>query len=237
MQIIESKKPFIVIETPIIGREIRNDHPHYRIGINHYVRHLGYFNNHNRTPKRWEKMQAELGLEVKPWREDGKYILLCLQLPGDASLLGADITQWALQTIRQIREITNRPIRVRPHPIYRQYDEDTVAVIKKQKRVEWVAHKDQRPLEIDLNEAWCTVTYTSGVGVDSILAGVPVVGCHPGNFAYPLSSTIKDVEQPIMPNRQQWCADIAYVQWSLDEIRQGKPWNHLKSELQRLLSE
>jgi hypothetical protein len=108
-------------------------------------------------------------------------------------------------------------------------------VIKKQKRVEWVAHKDQRPLETDLNEAWCTVTYTSGVGVDSILAGIPVVGCHPGNFAYPLSSTIKNIEQPIMPNRQQWCADIAYVQWSLDEIRQGKPWNHLKSELQRLI--
>lgn len=233
MKIVGLEQPFIVMETPIIGREIRNDHPYYRIGVDHYVRHLGHFNNYYCSAKRWEQMREDLGIEVKPWRSTGKYILLCLQIPGDASLLGEDITDWALQTIRQLRKVTDRPIRCRPHPIPRKYDEETVKIIHAQPGVKWIEPDKQKSLEEDLSDAWATVTYTSGVGVDSILAGVPVVGCHPGNFAYPISSTIEQIEDPNLPDRTDWLSDIAYVQWSLDEIQRGDPWRHLRPEIEK----
>ena len=83
----------------------------------------------------------------------------------------------------------------------------------------------------DLKDAHCTISYTSGSSIDSILAGIPVITCSEYNFLYSISShSLEDVENPKCGKREQLLYDLAYAQWSVEEIRQGKPWQHLISK-------
>jgi len=38
---------------------------------------------------------------------------------------------------------------------------------------------------------------------------------------------LNDIENPKLGNREQLLYDLAYTQWSVDEIKQGLPWDHL----------
>ena len=75
------------------------------------------------------------------------------------------------------------------------------------------------------------MSYTSGSSIDSILAGIPVIPCSEYNFLWPISShSLTDIENPKCGEREQLLYDLAYAQWSVEEIRQGKPWHHLISK-------
>ena len=66
------------------------------------------------------------------------------------------------------------------------------------------------------------------VSIDSILEGVPVITCSEYNFLWPISThTIEDVENPRKGEREQLLYNLAYAQWSVQEIKEGKPWKHL----------
>ena len=41
---------------------------------------------------------------------------------------------------------------------------------------------------------------------------------------------IEQIENPKCGYREQLLYDLAYTQWSVEEIRQGKPWQHLISK-------
>ena len=57
---------------------------------------------------------------------------------------------------------------------------------------------------------------------------MPVITCSEYNFMWPISShSIEDIETPKLGSRQQTFYDLAWTQWSVDEIKQGKPWEHL----------
>ena len=40
-----------------------------------------------------------------------------------------------------------------------------------------------------------------------------------------------DIENPIMPDRQQWLNDYAHTEYTLDEIAQGIPLKRLTEKL------
>ena len=67
-------------------------------------------------------IQKEQSIEIKDWRTNGDYILLVLQRPGDSSLKKlidnhGSYKQFIEYTITQIKKYTDRPIRVRMHPL------------------------------------------------------------------------------------------------------------------------
>jgi hypothetical protein len=41
------------------------------------------------------------------------------------------------------------------------------------------------------------------------------------------NKNLKDLENPIMFERQQWLNNLGYCQWREDEITKGDPWFHL----------
>jgi len=214
-------KPLVVIETPLLGRTITNKHEYHRVGLNHFMRGLTDFKNENSPSDRFEK----LGLKIKPWRKKGDHILIVGQNMNDASLFGIDFSLWVKNTIQHLRRYTDRPIVFRDHPENKDLMKNLIDTYK------WanVSYSNNGTINDDLKNAHCTVAYTSGSSIDSILAGVPVIPCSECNFVWPVSShQLSEIENPKLGEREQLLYDLAYAQWSVDEIKQGKPWQHLK---------
>ena len=63
------------------------------------------------------------------------------------------------------------------------------------------------------------------------MAGVPVfVG--PDSLAYDVgNSNLAKINNPSMPDRTQWLNDIAYTEWTIEEISTGFPIKRLTSKL------
>lgn len=216
-------KPFIMLETPLLGREITENHSHYRIGVNHFLADEGNFNNNNRSQDRWNILSQRLNLTLEDYKTGGNTILVALQLPGDASLRGIDIVDWARETAKEIRKYTDRQIIFRPHPGHKQRSD-----LKKLTEIE-NSKISKNTLRKDLEDALASVTYTSGMAVDSLLAGVPCFAMDSGSFVYDLmGSDLSNIENPPKPDRIQWINNLSYCQWSMEEIQEGLPWNHLK---------
>jgi len=214
-------KPLIVIETPLLGRTITDNHEYHRVGLNHFMRGLADFKNENSPSDRFK----ELGLTIKPWRKKGDHVLIVGQNMYDASLFGLDFELWVKNTIQHLRRYTDRPIVFRDHPENKNQMKNMVETYK------WwnVSYSNEGTINDDLKNAHCTVSYTSGSTIDSILAGVPVIPCSEYNFVWPISShQLSEIENPKLGERTQLLYDLAYAQWSVEEIRQGKPWHHLK---------
>ena len=91
-----------------------------------------------------------------------------------------------------------------------------------------VKYDNNMTIRDSLQNAHCCVAYTSGSSLDAILDGVPVIPTSQYNFVWEISShSINDIENPKLGEREQLLYNLAYAQWSVQEIQQGKPWNHL----------
>ena len=61
--------------------------------------------------------------------------------------------------------------------------------------------------------------------------GIPAfVG--PSSLAYDVANIdLKDINNPIKPDRTQWLNDLAHTEWTVEEISQGLPLKLLTSKL------
>ena len=73
------------------------------------------------------------------------------------------------------------------------------------------------------------VNWSSNPSTQAVIAGVPAfVG--PSSLAYDVSNhDFSTIENPIMPDRTQWLNDLAYTEWTIEEISQGIPLKRLTS--------
>ena len=66
----------------------------------------------------------------------------------------------------------------------------------------------------------CSITYTSGLAVDSLINGCPTIACNDGNFCYEVSQNDPlEVENIKYFDRSQWINNLSYCQWDLLEIK------------------
>lgn len=173
------------------------------------------FCNRRMPADRWK----QLDVEVAPWRKTGEHIVLCGQVPWDASVQHTDHIGWCRETAMQLRSLTSRPVIFRPHPMHNQVVpmDDTGVQIS-----------TSADLIDDLKNAWAVVTFNSNAGVEATIAGVPAFAFDPGAMGYSIMNQSLDaIEAPKMPKRRQWLNNLAYTQWNLDEIAAGLTWNHL----------
>ena len=229
--IVSNNKPFICIETPLIGRgpvsDILED-DWYRIGVNGFLADTGNFNNVDRPSDRWEMISKQLKVNFKAWKKEGEYIVVALQLPGDASLRGTPIDKWAADVVAELRKHTNMHIVVRTPQLPREYDAYQIKRITDVGGVS-IQQGTKDNLIPTLDRAYATVTFSSGFGIDSVINGVPTIAMDPGSFAYELGNNkIENINNLKYPDRQQWLNNLAYAQWSGEEIKEGLPWKHLK---------
>lgn len=181
----------------------------------------GYFQREPRPADRWEG----LGIKLASYAGGGDAILFdgasnkyCLWQG-----LG-DWLEWGQAMIDRIAANTDRPIIYRPRPSHN----GAVALRG--------AELSTRPLEEDFARSAIVVSHGGNIGFDAICASVPhfAIG---DSIARPLSETdwsrVGDPRIPSHDRRRQWCHDLAYCQWTLDEIESGEAWADIRGHLIR----
>lgn len=235
--------PFLCIETQLLGRKMFQEGEYHRVGINGFLNEAAVFGPEQTYP---DDRFNKLDMTYKGWnRKRGDKIIMALQLPGDASLRGADINEWAIWSLNEMRQVTDRPIEIRTHPGLSQKGIDAHLSLYQhisfnKLDATFVNGKDI-PWEEHITDAHCVLAYTSGLSIDAVRSGVPVVCGDPGNFTWSLSSKHpRQVEDPFLAdegNVKQWLDTLAYCQWSKEEMTSGECWAHLKPCVEQLLED
>jgi hypothetical protein len=169
-----------------------------------------YFRVGRNALQTWSRAQSDgkrlkaLGVRVKPWRTDGRHIVVAAQsLEFMRTLAGQP--QWPSDVMRAIEQRTDRQILVR-------------------------AKGCARPLAADLSGAWLLVAHSSAAAVEGLLAGVPVITTDPDCAMSRFSSRFEEIECPRTPDgREEWAAQLADSQWTLGEFRSGEAWRAINA--------
>ena len=189
-------KPVIVAENGYIGKDDKGRSLYALARTNHNgagAWHVG-------AEDRWAARRVEL----KPWRADGRHILLLPQRGVGPQGVAMPLS-WPKEIQKRLRASTDRPVRVRPHP-----------------------GKDKPSLEPDLRDCWAVVTWGSGAAIKALAAGVPVfhelrnwIGAPAARFG------LADLEQPFVGDRLPMFQRLAWAQHDVAEIETGEPFKRL----------
>jgi hypothetical protein len=188
---------------------------HHKFSVND--RHpTAYFQNIKHKPDR----ARDCGVTIKDYQAKGRHILLAGMGEKAAEAEGKIPEKWERDAIEALRSVTDREIVYRPKPSW--------LTARPLPGTRW--SPKAIPLEQELRGCHAVVTHHSNVAVEGLVAGVPAF-CWKG-VARPMAlGDLKEIEAPLYPfDREQWVNDIAYCQWNVEEMRQGLPWRHLKSE-------
>ncbi len=220
-------KPVLVIDSGWIRRG-----EYYAVGLGG-INAEADFKNLGSPPDRFRAM----GVDIHPWIEGGEYVLLCGQRAIDITL-PCDPWQWAHVMRDVVRSVTDLPILYRPHP----------AEPAAYARVEGTL-PSRGALADDLAGAALLVTHTSNVVIDALLYGVPCVttgksvadpivtiGLKPEPepplpaWARGKAAIIQHVlhaQRHTLPEREQFFKNLAYAQWTENEMESGIPFRRL----------
>jgi hypothetical protein len=206
----------------------------------HYLRYsfdgvfanTGHYCDQSVDPDRWKKIQQDLNLSVKDYRTHGNHILICLQRNGGWSMGTELVTTWALQTIQQLRQHTQRPIVLRPHPGDKK-SHLYLAELESLMPVWNFSISAKTTLLQDLQNCWAVVNHNSSPAVAAALEGYPVFVTDParsqcGEIA---NVDLSQIESPVMPDRTAWVQRLAMSHWKFDELRTGQAWFHMRQYL------
>jgi len=239
--IASTGKPRIVIEQATFRQNLDFDNPYsyyYKVGLNHFTYNEGKFFNQDSPGDRWQKIQKEQNIEIKPWRQgeytDDQYVLFLLQNPIDTSLnplmeRGEDYETWINKIVRQIKNITSKKVRLRLHPRFQsRFDLQRLSLVADQISNEydgWNKTNGGDSLYKDLEKAFACVTFSSNAATEAICEGIPVVNLDNSSFSWPVSyHTLDILNGPVIRcdfDRTQWLHDCAYTQWTMEEINSG----------------
>jgi hypothetical protein len=217
-QAVRIRKPIVIIE---VGNFLRGKT--WRISLNH-VNNLGIFGNDNDLDlSRNEKFQINLK-SVQTTRKP-EILIACqhqksLQWQGQSS-----IDQWVKSTISKIRQFSDRPIVVRPHPRSPFVFQEKDVIFEKPKLIPNTYD------DFDINYNYhCVVNHNSGVPVQAAINGIPTI-CDQSCLAYPVSMAYEDLNNPVLPERESWLTKMLHTEWFVDEIQQGIPIKRLEKYL------
>lgn len=237
--VVESGQPFVVIETPIFGRKPVKDYIQddcFRVGLNGFLANTGKFVPDNFEPDtdRLDMMVERLGVKVEPLKgpqHNRGPVVLALQLPGDASLQGQDISQWFSGWVDRLALMHDDKICRFPQ-LPRDYDR---SALNKADDAGWRFQQGSFDDLFDtIKLARLTVSFSSGFGVDSLIAGTPCIVDSPASFAYEISNrglhpNFSKPHYVTEEERTKWLSKLAYHQWFIDEMESGECWNHIKN--------
>jgi len=247
----KNAKTVVYVETPLLGRVIdsSNNYEFYRVGVNGFLNNDGVFYNSDAIDKnRINFLKSHLTIPNFPgWKDHTKgNILILLQLPGDASLRGQRLSEWLVDTVRHIRETSERPISIRFHPGMSDkgraefFGEIGPLLFNNYKNIYW-QNGVFKPLTQDLDEAGICVSYSSGSSIDAVLHGVPCITIDEGNLAYPISShRLDDIVKPKLASGDEvknWINCLANSQWCEKEMLGGQVWQHILPLIEESLDE
>ena len=246
--IANSGKPVLVMEQAVFRQNLHmyenQEEYYFRLGLNHYDYKNGYFANKNSPGDRWQQIQKDQEIEIKPWKSTGDYILILLQHPVDTSINSIlrymPYSKWIENLVKKIRDITDEDIVIRMHPVSThkrsEYGVDNLLDYPNVYLSEHVVNNHNpshggSSLYDDFANARVCVGYTSNSLTEAVCEGIPTISLSDESFAYPVSYDNLEVlhkrKLVCKIDRTQWLHDCSYAQWKLSEINEGIPHRRL----------
>lgn len=206
-------------------------HHYLRYSFNGVFPSTGIYFDTTVDSSRWRQISRDLNITLKDYRTQGNHILLCLQRNEGWSMGAVNIQDWAIATINKIRQYTDRPIVVRPHP----GDKQTKAILtpgNPQCRIPLSSNirlSSNESLLDDLKDCWAAVNYNSSPVVGAAIEGIPIfVADKVKSQCSEIANDLENIENPTLYDRQSWAERISMFHWKFAELSNGTAWQHMK---------
>ena len=198
-----------------------------------------YFENQfmDQAVSRWEKIKQAKKIVVKPYDGKGDYILItCNRGTEGYSAEKKNATEYAIETIEEIRQYSKRPIIVRFHRVISDTQEQDFKVLskyiedKQDITIQSKANNNYPDIIPVIKNAYAVCTWSSSSAAPAICEGKPLYIKSKNCFFYNMNSgDIKDIENPkIKDNRQEWFLNYAATHHSLKDLSSGSYFEKVK---------
>ena len=204
----EQGKPVIIIE---IGALYRGNT--WKISVNNITSQGYYGHLDNLDWDRPTKLKISLATQIlsKP------NIIIAAQHDRSLQVAGINMSDWVINTIGILRNNTDRPITIRPHPRCRLMLNNLPPGVSIESPKKLANTYDSYDMHFDCH---AVINYNSGPGIQAAIAGVrPVVEM--SSLAYPVSIGFADIEQPYTKDRELWLTQICHTEYTVDELKRG----------------
>jgi hypothetical protein len=221
-QCLNKGRPILIIEVGNLKRGMT-----WRIASQH-INNFGIFGNLlDLDLSRPQKLGIYLNPPVSKRRNE---ILIATQHSRSLQWEGQPTMElWIRNTIAQIKKHTDRRIVVRPHPRSQIREKFVDAVIELPRKIP-SSYDD-----FDINYNYhCVINHNSGPCVQAAINGTPVI-CDKSSLAYPMSEKWENLENPLLPDREEWFLKLTHTEWTVEEISQGIPLKRLEKHLEEKL--
>ena len=201
-------KPVIIIE---IGALYRGNT--WKIAVNN-INAQGYYGHLDNLD--WDRPK-KLRISLATQFNSKPNIIVALQHDRSLQVSGINMTDWLHSTLKILKDSTDRPITVRPHPRCKLALNNLPSRITIEIPNKLPNTYDSYDMHYDCH---ALVNYNSGPGMQAAIAGVrPVVDST--SLAHPVSVVMADIERVYAQDRETWLAQICHTEYTLDELRKG----------------
>ena len=211
-----------------IYKDKTNPKKYLRYSFNGVFPKTGIYCNESPSDSNWNKIKKDYNMDLKPWRNNGKHILITLQRPLGWSMRGVDLMGWLEETFKKIKTYSDRPIVIRWHPgdwkAFPQYQH----LLKK---YNVTLSPMEKHITEDLIDCWALICHNSTPSSVATIEGIPAFitdepgYCQAGDIA---NTDFSKLENPLMPDREQWIKKIAQCHWKFEDTKSGKCWEHMR---------
>lgn len=201
-------KPVIIVD---VGALYRGQT--WKIAVNH-INRLGYYGHtENLDMDRPRKLGISLAINLSR----NPAILIAAQHRFSLQLANQNHEEWIMDQCDAIRQVSDRPIVIRPHPRSPMNIGTLNKTITIEKPTKIEGTYDDFNMHFDYH---AVVNYCSGPGIQAAIAGTrPIVS--PYSLAAPVSVFLEDLDRPYNIDRDQWLVEICHTEYTLEEIKKG----------------
>ena len=211
-------RPVIIIE---IGALYRGNT--WKIAVNNITADGYYGHLDNLDWDRPQKLKISLATQFasKP------NIIVTLQHDRSLQVTGLDMTAWLHNTLSTLKQSTDRPITIRPHPRCKLALTNLPPGVAVEIPNKLPNTYDSYDMHYDCH---ALVNYNSGPGIQAAIAGVrPIVNST--SLAYPIGIGFADIEKPYTKDRDLWLTQICHTEYTVDELQRGTWLKRIESAL------
>ena len=211
-----------------IYKDKANPHKYLRYSFNGVFPRTGIYCNETPSDENWNNMRRDYNMDLKPWRNTGNHILICLQRPMGWSMRGQNLMEWLDNTFIKIRQHSDRPIVLRWHP--GDWKNFPAGVNFTQFGV--TLSPQDRHITEDLVNCWALVCHNSTPSAVAPIEGIPAFITDDPSYSQGgdiANTDLSRIETPDMPDREQWIRKLAQCHWSFEDLRSGRCWAHMRN--------
>ena len=224
----DGKRTLIVDSNLFLYADPGNSNKFLRYSYDGIFPNTGEYCNDNPDPARWELISKRLNISLKPWKSGGKDILICCQRDGGWSMDSQALIPWLIRTIKQIRNHTDRRIIIRFHPGDKHNLKHRRMLARYRLPNVIVSHSEH--IQQDFKQTYALVNYNSSPAVAAAIEGIPSFVLDPtrSQAADVSHHDLSQLENIKEFDREQWIRKMAQMHWTLDELKDGTAWKHLR---------